>query len=263
MATMRMKGGNLIGRLLRLNETLISKYDPRANKTFLDTANFPWVPHLEAQWQEIRRELDVLLQYRPFVPPLQKVSPVLERFTPDDGWKTYFFNFYGWNILPSSVQCPHTAQALRAIPGMLFAMFSLLEPGKRIPAHRGLHKGILRYHLGIKIPSTDVGVCGIRVGNDRRGWVDGKSFIFDDTHEHEVWNDTGEVRVILFVDIPRPLPLWLSSANWMMAKGAKYLSPDIREARDNAIRYAHKIPYPKPPVIHGLRQRGQPSPRDG
>ena len=30
--------------------------------------------------------------------------------------------------------------------------------------------------------------------------------IFDDTFNHEVWNDTDETRVVLFVDVLRPLP---------------------------------------------------------
>ena len=55
--------------------------------------------------------------------------------------------------------------------------------------------------------------CRIRVGDDIRHWEEGKSVIFDDTFEHEVWNDTDQVRVVLFVDIARPMPMLLAALN--------------------------------------------------
>ena len=94
---------------------------------------------------------------------------------------------------------------MREIPGMTTAMFSILSPRKHILDHRGPYKGVLRYHLGLIVPE-DAERCRIRVGEDVRHWEEGKSMIFDDTFNHEVWNDTDETRVVLFVDVLRPLP---------------------------------------------------------
>ncbi len=94
---------------------------------------------------------------------------------------------------------------MREIPGMTTAMFSILSPRKHILPHRGPYKGVLRYHLGLIVPQ-DAEACRIRVGEDIRHWEAGRSMVFDDTFNHEVWNDTDETRVVLFVDVLRPLP---------------------------------------------------------
>ncbi len=51
------------------------------------------------------------------------------------------------------------------------------------------------------------------MGSQTRPWHHGKSLIFDDTFNHEVWNDTDETRVVLFVDVLRDLPGYLSVPN--------------------------------------------------
>ena len=98
------------------------------------------------------------------------------------------------------------------------AMFSILSPGKYIPPHRGPYKGVLRYHLGLMVPEPE-GICRIRLGNDIRAWKEGKSLIFDDSHEHEVWNDSDSYRVVLFVNFARPTVFPFSMVNrsilWM------------------------------------------------
>ncbi len=79
-----------------------------------------------------------------------------------------------------------------------------MEPGKRLPPHRGPYKGVLRYHLGVIIPE-DTESCGLEVAGERRHWLEGHSLIFDDTFIHCAWNDSAEPRVVLFVDFARPL----------------------------------------------------------
>jgi beta-hydroxylase len=76
------------------------------------------------------------------------------------------------------------------------AWFSILSPGYHIPAHRGVSKGIVRAHLGLLIPK-EAEKCRMRVGDTINVWRPGEIFVFDDTYEHEVWNDTDEERVIL------------------------------------------------------------------
>ena len=63
----------------------------------------------------------------------------------------------------------------------------------------------MRYHLGLIVPDAPVERVGIRVGDVTVGWIEGRSLVFDDTYEHEAWNDTDETRVVLFVDVVRPL----------------------------------------------------------
>ena len=46
--------------------------------------------------------------------------------------------------------------------------------------------------------------CGFRVGDATRKWEVGKLFVFDDTIEHEAWNDSDELRVVLIFDLWAP-----------------------------------------------------------
>ena len=96
---------------------------------------------------------------------------------------------------------------LEAVPNLQTAWFSILAPGYHIPAHRGVSKGIIRAHLGLIIP-RDAEKCRIRVGDQIKVWRPGEIFVFDDTYEHEVWNDTEDERVILLFDVDRPMRFW-------------------------------------------------------
>ncbi len=89
----------------------------------------------------------------------------------------------------------------------------------------------MRYHLGLIVPKQ-AEQCRIRVGEDIRYWEEGKSLMFDDTFNHEVWNDTDETRVVLFVDVLRPLPSPWSQINRAIVKAIGY-SPFVLDAKRN------------------------------
>ena len=113
---------------------------------------------------------------------------------------------------------------------MKTAMFSILAPGKHIPDHNGPYKGVMRYHLGAQGPRADAERCRIRVGDEIVTWAEGQSLIFDDTYEHEVWNDTDEERVVLFLDVVRPLRFPMNLVNAIVLK-AIAVSPFIQDAK--------------------------------
>ncbi len=186
------------------------------HQTFFDAAGFAWVRNLESNWMAIRGELDELLKERESIPSFQDLSRDQMFLTDGNDWKTFFFYTYGHRAERNCERCPRTAELLRCIPGMTTAMFSILAPGKRIPEHRGVYKGVLRYHLGLAIPDPEL--CRIRVGSETRHWQEGRSLIFDDTHPHEVWNDSSNHRTVLFVDFLRPLPFPLSVMNRMIMR---------------------------------------------
>jgi aspartyl/asparaginyl beta-hydroxylase (cupin superfamily) len=80
------------------------------------------------------------------------------------------------------------------------AMFSLLAPRTRIPPHTGVANTRLVCHLPLIVPAD----CGFRCGATIREWRVGESFVFDDTIEHEAWNDSDELRVVLIIDLWAP-----------------------------------------------------------
>ena len=197
-----------------LMEKCIAHLTPQGESTFFDVADFPWVAELESKWPVIRQELDQLLRCRDQIPNFQDISQDQAILTEGEQWKTFFFHAYGHRADENCACCPQTARLLEGIPGMKTAMFSILAPGKHIPEHRGPYKGVLRYHLGLIVPEP--ALCRIRVGNDIRRWEEGKSLVFDDSHPHEVWNDSTMHRTVLFVDFLRPLWFPLSLLNRIM-----------------------------------------------
>jgi aspartyl/asparaginyl beta-hydroxylase (cupin superfamily) len=190
-------------------------------RTFFEAEEFPWVADVESEWMTIRKELNALMLRREEIPNFQDYSPGQKAITQDNRWKTFFLYAFGNKEKENIAQCPETDRILKYIPGMNTAIFSILSPGKHIPPHRGPYKGVLRFHLGLMIPKPE-GSCRIRVGDDVRSWKEGKSLIFDDSHEHEVWNDSDSYRVVLFVNIVRPTVFPLSAVNqsilWMRGR---------------------------------------------
>ncbi len=172
-----------------------------------------------------------MLEDQDALPNFQDISSDQIEITDDDRWKTYFLYGYGFTAELGVETCPRTAELVRAVPGMSTAMFSILAPGKHILDHRGPYKGVLRYQLGLIIP-REAEACRIRVGEDFAHWEEGRSLIFDDTFNHEVWNDTDETRVVLFLDVLRPLPFPESLINRLILKAIAY-SPFVLDAKRN------------------------------
>ena len=218
-------------RVLAPVERFIGRRSLVGDATFFPVESFPWVAHIEENWTVIREELERVLEDHSALPNFQDISKDQIEITDDDRWKTFFLYGYGFKAKLGTEMCPRTAALMCEIPGMTTAMFSILSPRKHILDHRGPYKGVLRYHLGLIVPE-DAEACRIRVGEDVRHWVQGRSLIFDDTFNHEVWNDTDETRVVLFVDVLRPLPRAESALNRAIVK-AIGLSPFVLDAKRN------------------------------
>ena len=178
---------------------------------FFDTADFAWVPEVEAATSAIRTELSALLAagqegFRPYIQsdsnrPRLDENPLLD----SRDWSTLFLCENGRLDEDVIARCPATWAAMQPVPlpqmtNSPTVMFSLLRPGARINPHTGTHNTRLVCHLPLIVPPN----CGFRVGNEVREWEEGKVLIFDDTIEHEAWNNSDRDRVVLIFDIWRP-----------------------------------------------------------
>jgi beta-hydroxylase len=222
---------NQVGaRLLHLTERFVVRSSLVPTTPFLPVDSFPWVAPLEEQWPVLRAELDQVLEYRDELPNFQDISIDQRSITEDDAWKTFFFFGYGFRSDANCARCPKTTSVLEGIPGLTTAFFSILSPHKSIAQHRGPWRGVLRYHLALKVPEP-ASAAGISVGGEVAHWQEGRSLLFDDGYEHHAWNNTDGVRVVLFVDVLRPLRQPADQLNraliWTIAR-----SPYIRDARN-------------------------------
>jgi aspartyl/asparaginyl beta-hydroxylase len=121
-------------------------------------------------------------------------------------WRACWFYRGGRRQSESAAQYPQTAALIDRLSGpdgplsstLGDAFISRLEAQGRIPAHNGLCNISLVCHLALVVPQT----CGFRVGSETRAWQEGKCLVFDDTFEHEAWNESDRDRYVLV------LPLW-------------------------------------------------------
>jgi len=230
--------------VIRAFEWMIRRHTD--DRVFFDRDEFPWIARVESDWRHVREELERVLASSQAVPSFESVSEEQARIVQPEHWKTFFFYAYGHRVDDGCARCPRTAALLDSIPGMTTAMFSILTPGTRITAHRGPFKGILRYHLPLIVPAGER--CAIRVGGETRNWREGEGLVFDDTYEHEAWNETDEVRVVLFVDFLRVLPFPLSMLNRGMIRLIG-LSPFVQNILENLNRMNGRVadaPLPRP-----------------
>ena len=144
--------------LLWMFDRLIQLVQP--NQCFYDSSQFGWVSEIESHYPDIKREcLELLGKRTEEVPNLQDIFVSQKQLTTGKDWRSFMLYFYGYRIPANCEACPITDSVVRSIPGMKTAMFSILSPGKHIPAHRGPYKGVLRYHLGVQIPEKKRKVC--------------------------------------------------------------------------------------------------------
>ncbi len=223
--------GVKLGRLFADRaENFIAKKGLVEDLAIYEKEAFPWVEKLEDHWEEIRQELDDVMAFRDQIPSFHEILKEASAITTDSDWKTYFLVAPGMQCDANQAKCPRTTQLLEHIPGLHTAFFSILSPRKHIPAHRGPFCGVLRYHLGLLVPEPKE-QCRIRIGTQTRYWEEGKSLIFDDTYNHEVWNDTDGFRVVLFVDFARPMKSpYDKLLNWVLKAAAN--TPLLKEAGD-------------------------------
>lgn len=183
-------------------------------RPFFEREEFPWIAQIEAATPRIQAELRAVMEtpaeFKPYVDkaPDTADADYWQEVNRSSRWSTYRLFRRGERIEEHCRRCPETVAALEALPLMRAprhapeAMFSVLEPHTRIPAHHGSVNGRLIVHLPLIVPEN----CGgLRAGDETRGWREGECLIFDDSFAHEAWNDSAETRVVLIFDIWNPL----------------------------------------------------------
>lgn len=179
---------------------------------FFERRHFPWMEAVEAQSEAIRDELLALIAadapgFAPYVAQDPGTPQNLWSALDNNlAWSAFYLWKYGERIEDACARCPVTAAMLETIPGAKMArraptaFFSILKPKTHIPPHTGVTNTRAIIHLPLIIPEG----CGFRVGGETREWKMGEAFAFDDTIEHEAWNNSDELRAVLIFDVWNP-----------------------------------------------------------
>ncbi|XP_069587497.1 aspartyl/asparaginyl beta-hydroxylase isoform X3 [Ranitomeya imitator] len=169
--------------------------------TARETGYTDLVRAMEANWKVIRDEgLAVMDESKGLFLPED------ENLREKGDWSQYTLWQQGRKNEKSCKAAPKTCALLERFPESTGCRrgqikYSVMHPGTHVWPHTGPTNCRLRMHLGLVIPRQG---CKIRCANDTRSWEEGKVLIFDDSFEHEVWQDANSYRLIFIVDVWHP-----------------------------------------------------------
>jgi aspartyl/asparaginyl beta-hydroxylase (cupin superfamily) len=202
----------LTGRKQRFDQQPMRYYVPDLPVTeFFDRAQFPWMEEMESHTDAITEELMAVLREDQGIAPYigyGQDEPLAQwaELNHSPRWSAYHLWAAGAPVPEHAARCPRTIEAWRKVPSpdqpgrTPVLMFSLLKPRTNIPAHVGASNARLVCHLPLIVPDG----CRFRVGNSVREWQRGRLWAFNDTIEHEAWNDSDRLRVVLIFDVWHP-----------------------------------------------------------
>jgi aspartyl/asparaginyl beta-hydroxylase (cupin superfamily) len=179
---------------------------------FYEREEFPWLADLEAATVPMQQELAAILRedqagFAPYIHyddhmPLDQ----WRELNHSPRWSAFHFYDKGQPVAERCRRAPATMDVLSRLPQPQVALrspsalFSVLQPQTRIPPHTGVANFRLVVHLPLIVPPG----CGFRVGGETRQWRIGEAWVFDDTIEHEAWNDSDQTRIIFICDVWSP-----------------------------------------------------------
>ena len=125
---------------------------------------------------------------------------------------------------------PSLVRLLRTVPQIGTCAVSVLQDGVHIPIHVGYYKGIMRYMIPVVVPKDreNVFLC---VNELKYCWTEGMGVLWDDTYPHKVYNNTDEIRVVIYMDVVRPLRWGLNRLNLFilrLACNSKIVKDEIK-----------------------------------
>ena len=179
---------------------------------FHDPRQFSGVAEIQAATDVIRAEYEALVKRKTaeLVPYSQYPEHVplgqWKELNNNLDWTAIHLLQNGRRVEANADHCPKTLELLSKLPQVAIpgaapnAMFSLLAPKTHIPPHTGVANVRLVAHLPLIVPPG----CGFRCGARTCEWRVGEAFVFDDTIEHEAWNHSDELRVVLIFDLWAP-----------------------------------------------------------
>lgn len=197
-------------------------YPELPDREWYEPADYEWTQKLLSAEDQIKREFETLRQrataFTPYIHaagnvPVDRNNPLLD----NEDWSAVHLQKNGVVDDEIAGLMPSVFEALKIAPLEAIdqrgptILVSRLAPGARIPPHTGYLNTRLTCHLPIIVPDG----CGLRVGNETRHWRPGEMLMFNDSIDHEAWNNSDEERFVLIFFVWRPE---LSQAERTMVK---------------------------------------------
>jgi aspartate beta-hydroxylase/beta-hydroxylase len=170
---------------------------------------FPESRKLDHQFDQIKSEVTKLIESRD-VRKYGDIDPLRAAEVSTD-WRLYYAYMLGETNTDAYRDCPLFVDFAERTPRVVNAIIAILEPGVTLKAHKGPYAGILRYHLPLTVPDNNP--PRLRVDREIHTWKEGEGILIDDTFEHEVYNESDGRRIMLIIDIRRPMGLLPDAMN--------------------------------------------------
>lgn len=195
---------------------------------------FPAARELEERFPALRAEIDALLEKRT-IPAYGAFDPVRAAQVSEE-WKLYYAYMYGQSNELARDEVPTLLSFAQSRPEVVNAFVSILDPGVELPPHKDPYAGVLRYHLGVRVPRENP--PHIRLDQDRHTWKEGEGRVLDVSVEHEVINTSEEPRVVVIIDFRRPMGFFASALNRYMLRLKRKWAPQFVEASRYDVMHA-------------------------
>ena len=159
---------------------------------------------LESHYDELRSEVEresASTRFRPY--GLAEDEPPVPRPNFPPGWQEVKL----WDGIAPTTHVLRLSAAARVLRDVLERerlmkqfTFLAMSPGTRLPPHFDRFNWLVSMHMGIVVPLG----CGLRVADDIRSWEEGKCIFFDNSFQHEAWNEGDSQRIVLAVHLAHP-----------------------------------------------------------
>lgn len=179
-------------------------------RPFFEREEFDWAPDLEKHYPAIRREvetaLDIEADTQPYLRGAVTGAGEVDHLRDSRAWTSLHLYADAKENSELRSRFPATFAALEKVPVVAVdgtpveAFFSVLQPGAHITPHFGLANCRVTVHLPLIVPDH----CGLRAGDETRHWREGRCFIFDDSFDHEAWNHSDRIRIVLIFEVWHP-----------------------------------------------------------
>ena len=138
-----------------------------------------------AEAMHVTSTLDAVPRFQDLMPQQSDIAAADQR-----DWRMLLLKAYGAGFQANAARCPLLWSLIADSPLIVSASLSFLSPRKHIPRHRGPFRGILRFYMGLSVPTDDSGGPGTVLQIDGVDYRlnDGEALLWDDTYPHEVWN---------------------------------------------------------------------------
>lgn len=230
--------------LFDLNDWLIGRTVPDSPAVW-DTDRWPWLSNVEQHLPELRAEVQAYMAGAA-LPHVTEISGYELDSKEHDAsipvesgaWRTALLFANGTWVEETARHFPVTRACFQGVGRKANVGFSVLEPHSHIEAHAETNRGALRLQLPIVVP-TGPGRCGLRVADTTMDWVEGQSIVFDLRREHEAWNETDGVRILLLAELEQPLP---APARWVnrATQHSYRWHPSYRKMTDRIARFGRE-----------------------